>query len=628
VRKPAAAVLAWSLLGYGAAGWRTHEVDAPIMPDTERGWTVEGWVRQLDSGDRIAVTIDVSRIDGMTPEETPARVRVRVTGEPPSLGEGVRVRAGLAPPPGPSAPDDYDFSRQAYFDRIGGTGFSYGAAEPMEIETRGIERIERGLSRVRGAITDHISAHVQDGRGAVLAALVTGVRGGVNEEDTEALRDSGLYHLLSISGSHMSLVGGGMFALACFLLALIAPLSRSYDVRKPAAAVGLFASTAYLLLSGGNVTAQRAYIMLAVMFVALLFDRRALTMRNIAVAAVIVLLTAPESLFEAGFQMSFAATIAMIAAYEAFSERRMVGVREFSVWAGALRFFGALVLTSLIAGAATGFFAAFHFNRTAPYSLLGNLLGMPLFTFWVMPLITLGTVLSPFGADAMFWRAAAWGMGAILRIGDWVASWPGAMVPIRAGAPAALLIYSSGFVVLCAGRGAARAAGLAIMGAACLVWMASPRPILWVSDTAVIAGEMGGILYASDIRRSEYGVDQFGQRQGMGEGAPVTHLREIAACDSEGCLGRLNGLRIAAPVTRGAAVTDCADADLVAFREPVSARLRRTCRGIMLDGGVLTARGPAVIMRAKDGALSVRHAGETAWRSPYRESVSRISAAD
>lgn len=623
----ALAALAWAALGYGAAGWRTWSVDAPVMPDTERGWTVEGWVRQLDSGDRVAVTIDVSRIEGMAPEETPDKVRVRVTGEPPSLGQGVRLRAGLAPPPGPSAPGDYDFSRQAYFDGIGGTGFSYGAAEPAEVATHGPERIVRALARARGAVTDHIRSRVEDGRGGVLAALVTGVRSGVGEAETEALRDSGLYHILSISGAHMSLVGGGAFALAAFLLALIAPLSRSYDVRKPAAAVALAAATGYLLLSGGNVTAQRAYIMLAVMLVALLFDRRALTLRNVAVAAVIVLLTAPESLFEAGFQMSFAATIALVAAYESLRERRVVAAREYSVWARALRWTGALLLTGVVAGLATAFFAAFHFNRTAPYSLIGNLLGMPIFTFWVMPMLTAATLLSPFGLDGPFWQAAAWGLGGVLRIGNWVATWPGASAPVRSGAPAALLIYSVGFVVLCAGRGATRAAGLAVMASSLIVWHASPRPVLWVSDTAVVAGVASRTLYASDLRRSEYGVDQFAQRRGLVQGAEARAFRNIAGCDSQGCIGWLDGVKVATPVTRGAAVEDCADAELVAFREPVSARLRRICGGIMLDGGVLGARGPAAILRAKDGTLIVRHADATAWRPPYA-GLSRTSGGD
>lgn len=612
-----AAFLCWMALGYGAAGWRTWSVAAPVMPDTERGWTVEGWVSQLGPGDRIAVTIDVSRIEGMTPEETPARVRVRATGDAPSLGEGVRVRAGLAPPPGPSAPGDYDFSRQAYFDRIGGTGFTYGGFEPAEVTTRGLDRIARGLARVRGAMTDHIRNRVDDGRGGVLAALVTGERSGVLESDTDSLRDSGLAHLLSISGAHMSLVGGGVFALSALLLAMIAPLSRAWDVRKPAAVIALVASTAYLLLSGANVTAQRSWIMLAVMLVALLADRRALTLRNIAVAAVIVLLIAPESLFEAGFQMSFAATVALIATYEALRERAIAGARERSLWASGLRFLAALVLTSVVAGAATAFYAAFHFNRTAPFSLAGNLLGMPVFTFWVMPLTTIASVLTPFGIDGPFWRAAAVGMGWVLRIGEWVATWPGAMVPVRAAAPAALLVYSAGFVVLCAGRRAVRAGGLAAMAAAGAIWIATPRPVLWVSDTAVVAGVVEGSLIATDRRRSGYGVDQFGQRFGLGEGVEVRSFRDIAACDSEGCLGWLSGVRIAAAETRGAVVEDCEEADLVTFREPVSARLRRTCGALLLDGGVLAREGPAIILRDRNGNLIARHAGETAWRPPY-----------
>lgn len=186
---------------------------------------------------------------------------------------------------------------------------------------------------------------------------------------------------------------------------------------------------------------------------------------------------------------------------------------------------------------------------------------------------------------------------------------------------------------MCAGRGATRAAGLAAMALSITVWAATPRSVLWVSDTAVVAGRAGGVLYASDLRRSSYGVDQFAQRQGMGDAVERQPFREVAGCDSQGCIGWLGGVRIAAPLTRAAAVEDCADADLVAFREPVSARLRRACGGILLDGGVLGARGPAAILRAKDGTLRVLHADATKWRPPYRATslnggISRTSATD
>lgn len=613
----AVAALAWAALGYGAAGWRTWSVAEPMMADGDRTYQVTGWVAKLDPGSRPAVTIAVSEIELLSPEATPARVRVRITGPVPSLGDGVTVLASLGPPPGPAAPGDYDFSRQSYFDRLGGTGFSYGSVSPAEVETRGLEHAHRAVAALRGAMADRIRSHAPDRRGGILAALVTGDRSGVTPDATEALREAGLAHLLAISGLHMALVGGGAFALASFLFALVEPWSRARDVRKPAACVALFSAAAYLLISGAPVSAQRAFIMLAVMFVAMLFDRRALTLRNVAVAAVIVLLLAPESLFEAGFQMSFAATAALIAAYEAVRARRLVVARERSVWAGSMRFLGGLSFTSLVAGAATGAFAAFHFNRMATYGMAGNLAAMPIFTIWVAPLTALGAVLTPFGLDGPAFKAAALGVGLILRVSEAVSNQAGSITPTHSGPPVCLAIYSLGFVLLCAGRGAVRASGLAAMALAWAIWAGAPRPVLWVSDTAVVAGAGGGTLYATDLRRSRYGVSRFGQRQGLGEDADVVHFREIAGCDSQGCIGWLNGVKVAAPVTRAAAVEDCADADLVAYRDTASARLRRTCGAILLDGGVLAERGPAMLMREKDGTLSIRHADQTAWRAPY-----------
>ncbi len=609
-----AALLAWAAIGYGAAGWRTWDVAAPVMADTDRGWTVEGWVSRVDPGDRVAATIVVSSIAGLAPEQTPARVRVRLLGETPSLGQGVRVRAGLSPPPGPSAPGDHDFSRQAYFDRIGATGFTYGAAEPAEVSGGGALR---AVARMRGALADHIRARAPDHRGGILAALVTGERSGVDARDSGAMRDSGIYHMLAISGMHMSLVGGVTFAACLLMLALISPLSRAWDMRKPAAAAALLVCSIYLVVSGAYVSAVRAYIMIAVMFGALLVDRRALTLRNIAIAATVVLLIAPESLFEAGFQMSFAATAALIAGYEWLRERRLVAARERSAWAWTLRLFGGLTFASTVAGASSGVIAAFHFNRTANFGLLGNLLAVPVFDFWVMPLLLLASLLTPLGLDGPFWSAAAAGMGLILWVGDVVAALPGAVSWIPGAPPYVLAIYGAGFIALCAGRGAVRAGGLAAMLGACALWAAAPRPLLWVSDTAVVTGAADGVLYVSDLRRSRYGTDRFAQRTGLGADVERRHFREIAGCDSAGCLGWLNGVLIAAPLTRGAVTEDCAEAELVAFRDRVSNRLRESCGALLLDGRVLDQQGPALIFRARDGGLSARHAGETTWRPPY-----------
>ncbi len=614
----AVAALAWAALGYGAAGWRTWDVAGPVMPDTDRAWTVEGWAAKLDPGARPAVTIAVTRIAGLSPEETPARVRVRVSGEAPMLGEGLRVRAGLGPPPGPSAPGDYDFSRQAYFDRLGGTGFSYGAAQPADIPGGGFTR---AVAHLRGAIGARIRGHVPDHRGGILVALVTGDRSGVAPADTDALRASGLAHVLAISGLHMMLVGGGVLAFASLVLAAIGPLARSYDIRKPAALCALAAATGYLMISGAPVSAQRAWVMLSVMLIALIFDRRALTLRNVAVAAVIVLLLAPESLFEAGFQMSFAATAGLIAAYEALRARRLMAARERSLWAGGLRFFGSLSMTSLVAGAATGGFAAYHFNRMATYGMAGNLAAMPVFTLWVMPTAAIGVALMPIGLEGPALKLSAMGLGVVLRAGEIVAGQAGALTPTASAPPLALGIYSLGFVLICAGRAAVRAGGLAAMGLAGAIWMTAPHPLLWISDSAVVAGTADGAIYATDRRRSRYGVDRFAQRQGLGDEAPVRAFRDIAECDGAGCVGWLNGVRVAAPQTRAAVVEDCAaaDVDLIAFREPVSARLRRTCGAVLLDGGVLGGRGAATVSRDGQGELVLRHADATAWRPPYAD---------
>lgn len=305
---------------------RTALVATPILAEEFTGDLV-GVVESIEvRGPRQhRLVVAVSTLEDIDPDRTPGRVRITVRGDLGGIGVGDEI-AGLValfPPPGPVMPGGYDFGRDLFFRGIGASGFSYG---PPDVVGSGSEslrlRFVAGLAGLRTLIGERIEAAIPGQGGGIARALITGDRSGISDETTEALRQAGLGHILAISGLHMALVVGAVFGGLRGLLALSPTLALYRPIKKWAAICALGAAAFYLLLSGGSIATQRSFIMVTVMLLAVLLDRRAFSVRNVAIAATIVLLITPEAVLTASFQMSFAATLALIAGFEVVTERR------------------------------------------------------------------------------------------------------------------------------------------------------------------------------------------------------------------------------------------------------------------------------------------------------------------
>lgn len=455
--------------------------------------------------------------------------------------------------------------------------------------------------------------------GGVAAALLTGDRSGIPPQDAEALRASGLGHILAISGLHMALLAGSVFVAARFSLAAIDPIARAIDPRKPAAAIALIAGLGYLILSGAGVPTQRAFIMAAVALLGVMVDRRAISMRGLAAAAMAVLLLAPESIVDVGFQMSFSATAALIAAYEAW--RRLApaprGPKTRLRKSGEA--FAGLAFTSLIAGAATGAFSAMQFQRIAIYGFFANLAAMPVFTFWVMPAGVLALAASPFGLEGPFLWVMGEGLKIVLAIAHWTANQPGSLAPMFAPPGLVFALYGLGFSLLVIGQRTARALGGALAAVSLVIWALTPRPDAFITyDGVVIARNLAGDWAANDRRRDRFAAGVFLQRAGAGAIGPV---REGWRCDPLACVTETpEGLTLSVTETGEALEADCARADVIVFRGRAPAYLRRRCAAWILDDADRAALGSAQFW-IKDGQIlrlaSVRQAtGRRLWSQP------------
>ncbi|MEH6720967.1 MAG: ComEC/Rec2 family competence protein [Aurantimonas endophytica] len=420
-------------MGMAGAGLASSEITrtATTIFSGEATVRVVGTVvaRERDDRDRYRYMIDVAATDRPVLSRPPERVRILVGSrhQPIAPGENYAGLVRLRPPSGPAYPGSHDFALQPFFDGVGAYGFGLGAPDGMVGDAPpgprpGIaERIRTQLALIRLAMTERIQDTIGGPAGAIAAALITGERAAIPEDAEEWLRSTGLAHVLSISGLHMAIVAGFALVLVRSLLALIAPVALGLPTKKIAAVAALAVATFYLGISGANVATQRAYVMLAVMLLAVLFDRPALTLRNLSIAAIVVVALRPHAVMTASFQMSFAATAALIGGYAAWNSRQRrrgqaVARRKGGIGRAVLVGLAAIIATSLFAGTATAPYSAYHFHRMALFGFVANLLTMPLFSFWIMPLALIGTLLMPFGLDGWFLQLMGAGVSLVLDI--------------------------------------------------------------------------------------------------------------------------------------------------------------------------------------------------------------------
>jgi len=606
VIKPGLIAACLMSLGIACSAWHTSDTKAPVLPDYERSYTVTGWIKHVEkSGNRLRWVISVTEMDDPAPKEWPNYVRIRVSSETFSAGDFVKVRARLSAPPDPVVPGGYDSARAAFFKQIGGYG--YAIADPQAARAYRISRVDavrQRISEFRYDLADRILHGSPEPTAGLQVALLTGIRIYIPEQQNEALRLSGLAHILAISGLHMGLVSGSLYFVFTFLLALFIPLSRRFDVRKPAACIGILAATAYLILSGASVATQRAYIMALVVFMAVILDQRAFSLRSVAIAALVTLMLHPEALVSVGFQMSFAAVTALIAVYQIWDRHRSL-VRPRSVLSRFGHGFSSLSVTSLVAGSATGFFAAYHFKRMATFGLAGNLLAMPIFTFWVMPVALLVYAALPFGLESVPLRVMGLGLEVILWVANFVSSWPGAVKYFHQAGATVMAVFVGGFLILCLGHVTGRAVGVVLMGTGLFLWMTTGQPDMRISTHPAIAiHEQDTLLLHPDRRRDGFGRDVFAESLGR----PNIRFSPLAEspttrCDSTGCVMNRNGITLAF-LNRPEALPDaCANSDIVVMMgRPAGTSIRRQCQARLFDTVNLSESG-ALHLRFRDDEI-------------------------
>jgi len=574
--------------GFATATLKTVRVAHPVLQIPAASVQLAGFVEAREERARSdRIVLHVQRIEGRRLGEAPDRVRVAVRkGTAPAVGSFVGFKAHLSPPLAPLRPGGYDFARDMYFAGLGASGYALGKIAAMTPPSDGglWLRYAAFLDRLRDTIDKRIRAVVSGDRGSIASALITGKRDAISIPVNDAMYISSLAHVLSISGYHMAVVAGIVFFLFRGGLALVPSLAVRYPIKKWAAACALAVAAFYLLLSGAEVATQRSFIMIAIVLIGVMVDRPALTFRTLTVAALAVMLLTPEAVVQPSFQMSFAATLALVAGYQYGLPWRpdvdsSLGARV-ALWGG--REVVGLVFASMLAGSATTLYAAYHFHRLAPYGVLANLLAMPVVSVWVMPMGILGVLTVPFGFDAIFWRLMGDGIDWMIAVALWVTSLPGAVGHIRAFGTGPLLAGTAGLLLLCLLRTPLRLSGVVLAVVASVWAVTTPRPDVLVSgdgQTAAVRGDDGRltVLHAG---RDSFAIKEWLAADGDARAPKDASLGNGVHCDAVGCIGRLTDGRLASMVLSAEAFAeDCTRAAVVVNpREAPGA-----CAAVLID---------------------------------------------
>jgi len=605
-------------LGCAVAWLRAQQVSAPCLNRP----IVASFDARVEAVEALVARDSVRLTLAPKDPQLPPRVRVSIDSDaaPAGLATGavLRLRARLAPPPPMALPGTYDFARDAWFKRIGAVGKALGPVEMIEPGASGT------LDSVRQRLAHHIREQLPGHESGIAVALVTGDQNSVTEDDADAMRASGLTHLLSVSGLHIAAVVAAAMLVSLKLLALSERLALRFNLVLVSAAVAAAAGIGYTLLTGAQVPTVRSCVAALLVLLGIALGRDAISIRLVAVGALMVLLFRPEALAGASFQMSFAAVTAIVAIHSTAWGRRLFQRRDEGIFRRIGRSLAAIVLTGLAVEFALIPFALFHFHRAGLYGVAGNVIAIPLTTFVIMPLEAGALLLDSVGLGQPLWWLTGKAIGVLLGLAHAIAGAPGAVALMPSMPPWAFGAMVAGGLWLCLWAGRVRLFALAPIAIGGAVALASPTPDILVTGDGrhlvVLSGDGTPMLLRE--RAGDYMRDLFAEASGYDGDPDELAAAPFSQCSHDSCVAairkgkvewRLLATRSPVRMTWTDITASCSEADIVVSER----RLPRGCnpRWLKLDRMTLgRSGGVAIYLGDKPHVATVaERVGEHPW---------------
>ena len=562
-------VFGFIFLGLCLAAIRDYTVKTPVLKkDTfaEIEGTIESIYLLPNEKAKQIILKDITIIDDKDIQFKTVRLRsYHFKGNDWESGDRVRLTGRFLAPREPVIPDGFDFREKARFDGLSATGFTIRDAVLLEKST-GDHNI---LNNIRQSIAQSIYQNMDNQTAGVALALLTGELSGISKDDKEAMRASGLAHILAISGLHIGLVAGCVFFFIRLILSAIPNLALYVPIKKWAALLAIITAFSYMVLAGATVPTVRAFIMTALVLTAVILDRSAINLRLVALAAIIVMIMTPEAILGPSFQLSFAAVTALIAFYQGAGRRWLTNANAFHPLWKPFYYLTRIIATTIIATLATAPFSIAFFNRLAVYSVLSNILAMPLMTLLVMPFGLLSIILMPFNAADLIWPAMEFGLKNILIIAQAIADYEYADIYLPSFNSIQMALVGFSFIILVLWQGHLRWIGAVIITSILIANSYQDFHRIYINDKAdaVVMINTKTNEYFQIGKPSRYVKGQWLQTIGI---APDTSIPALPLCDDFVCFYN-TGAKIIAYVKNPLGVDDaCKHASIVIAGFPIS----------------------------------------------------------
>ncbi|MEM7617042.1 MAG: ComEC/Rec2 family competence protein [Pseudomonadota bacterium] len=582
------------MLGFANIFLRTYYLATPILAK-DNLYEIIGIVENIDnnfSGKQRLIIRDIEFVDKNTISanndiknnsnssatsdiEIPVKIRINVRTKMDNVevGDKVSLLANLTAPPRPVLLNSYNFRRHAYFNKIGAVGYSLSDITIIEKNTSHITWFMTKIKQLRNNLADNNQNILGIYNGSIASALMVGQRYAIPDEILENIRVSGIAHLLAISGLHIVIVCGFCFLLIRKILSLNLFILERINIKKFAAIFGILIGLFYLLLTGSPISAQRAFIMIALVFTAVLFDRNSSSIFCVAWAAMIILLLQPETVITPGFQMSFAAAVSLISAYEYLNKRYKINDSNNNRFYKFLGNIKNIILSTMIATLATSPFAIYHFNNYSIYSLLTNIIAVPLTSIIIMPLAIISILLYFIGISFLTLVPMGYAIELLLLVSNKVAHLPHAKQSLPEFSPVILGLITISGLWLCLLSSKIRFIGAPLIVIGYFLIFNNGN----MSNNKIIISPGRGAQYAiiednnaifSDIRKNSYKYEIFSRRLGIDNDLTKSNLansQEFAnyKCDKFGCAYEKNGLRISFVKDIISFIEDCKISDII-----------------------------------------------------------------
>jgi len=582
-----AIVIALLISGFVLAKVRQDYIATPLLASPVSQSDVTGIVADVESRDRsrLVMLVEVQSASHVPEDQIPRRLRVTAFSKTKILiGDTVSFSASLMPLPRPVEPGGFDYGRMLYFWSVGGTAHVKGEVTTHEAPISWRYELRRQFHALRSVMGERITSVIPGPLGAFANALITGERAAIPDSMNASLQISGLYHILSISGLHMTLVAGGVFWAVRALLALFPGFALRHPIKKYAAGAALFVGVIYMLLADFGAATERSYIMIAVMFFAILVDRPAISLRNLAISAIIILIVTPEESTGASFQMSFLAVMALVAFFEWWQARSIdAKAFELPLWLRFLKslwwWIAASVLTTLVAGSASTIAALYHFGRASPYGVVANAVVLPITEFLVMPEALAAALLMPFGLEEWPLQVMHFGLWLTMQISDTAAHWPNANLMVAQPSLLGTVLLAFGLYVACMAARSVKLIGVVAMIAGVVFFNLPQRPDILIEERAgnVAIRNNGGELVLASGTAGKFSTTKWLTTNGELSSPFEAAARPGWSCVEESCFAELKGLQVGY-LHKQQGITDCPPVDIVIADFP----LREVCKDAKL----------------------------------------------